>query len=148
MVAALLAAAFLIPQGRSDAVSTPLPTRSTSAPETSDPNPIVGDDPAAATAPLLAARESCIRDMSVLCLDAVVQPDSAAAAADRALIRNIQAGHELPSSWGVEPGEAILDERLGDSAIVSLVDTADDQPASLLLMKSEAGWRIRDYLMK
>ena len=148
MVAALLAAAFLIPQGRSDAVSTPLPTRSTSAPETSDPSPIVGDDPAAAAAPLLAARESCIRDMSVLCLDAVVQPDSAASTADRGLIRAIQAGQGLPSPWGVEPGEAILNERLGDSAIVSLSDTADDQPASLLLMKSEAGWRIRDYLME
>ena len=104
--------------------------------------------PAAAAAPLLAARESCIRDMSVLCLDGVVQPDSAASAADRALIRDIQAGQELPSPWGVESGEANLDERLGDSAIVSLSDTADDQPASLLLMKSAAGWRIRDYLME
>ena len=86
--------------------------------------------------------------MSVLCLDAVVQPDSAAAAADRALIRDIQTGKELPTSWGVESDEVILEERLGDSAIVSLGDTADDQPTSLLLMKVEAGWRIRDYLMK
>ncbi|GGK85996.1 hypothetical protein GCM10007382_02500 [Salinibacterium xinjiangense] len=147
-VAALLAAAFLIPQGRSDAVSTPLQSPSTSAAETPGSSPIVEDDPAAATAPLLAARESCIRDMSVLCLDAVVQPDSAASTADRALIRDIQAGQELPSPWGIEPGDPILDERLGDSAIVSLGDTADDQPASLLLMKSEAGWLIRDYLME
>ena len=148
VVAALLAAAFLIPQARPDVVASALQSQSTSAAATPDPSPIVGDDPAAATASLLTARDRCIRDTSVLCLDAVVQPDSAAAAADRALIRDIQTGKELPTSWGVESDEVILEERLGDSAIVSLGDTADDQPTSLLLMKVEAGWRIRDYLMK
>ena len=39
-----------------------------------------------------------------------------------------------------------LEERLGDSALVSLGDVTDSEPASLIMMKSEAGWRIRDYL--
>jgi hypothetical protein len=30
--------------------------------------------------------------------------------------------------------------------ILDLVDVADSEPASVLLMKGEAGWRIRDYL--
>ncbi len=84
--------------------------------------------------------------MSVLCLDGVVQQDSAAAAADRTLVRDIQDGREVPAPWRVRRDQLAVDERLGDTAIVSLGDAADDKPASLLLMKSEAGWRIRDYL--
>ncbi|MBG6054332.1 hypothetical protein IWX81_000722 [Salinibacterium sp. CAN_S4] len=147
-IALLLVAVVLVPVGEPDAVPSTPKADSTSAADAPDAGPIVGDDPAAAAGSLLAARESCIREMSVLCLDSVVQPDSAASMADQDLIRGIQNGDEAPTAWTVSTGEAVLDERLGDSAIVSLGDTADNEPASLLLMKSEAGWRIRDYLMK
>jgi hypothetical protein len=37
-------------------------------------------------------------------------------------------------------------ERLGDSVLVDL--DPESQPASVLLMKGEAGWRIRDYVAR
>jgi len=45
----------------------------------------------------------------------------------------------LPNPPAVE-----LVQRLGDSALVFL--GPGTEPASLLLVKGEAGWRIRDYL--
>jgi serine/threonine protein kinase len=147
-IALLLLAVMLIPREKPDTLASPPTAGSTSSAGAPDAGPIVADDPAAAAGPLLAARESCIRDLSVLCLDSVVQPDSSASMADQDLIRGIQNGDEIPAPWSVATGEAVLNERLGDSAIVSLSDAADDEPASLLLMKSEAGWRIRDYLME
>jgi eukaryotic-like serine/threonine-protein kinase len=147
VLVALCAAILLIPQEKSDAIQASQGAASSAATE-QPPNsgPIEGDDPAAAAVQLLVAREACIRDMSVLCLDGVVQPDSAASTADRDLIRNIQDGQEVPAPWRVDTDSVVVDERLGDSAMVTLGSGTDSEPASLLLMKSEAGWRIRDYL--
>ena len=104
------------------------------------------DDPLAALELLLVERERCIRDLSVLCLDAVDQAGSAALADDTALVRAIQNGGES-AHVALDASGAELVERLGDSAIVRLTATdPETQPASLLLMKGEAGWRIRGYL--
>jgi hypothetical protein len=106
---------------------------------------VTGDDPVAAAVALLERRDGCIRAASLLCLDGVVQPGSSAEAEDRDTVRAIQNGAEPPAP--AEPDDVVLIERLGDSALVSLGSAnAQTQPASLLLMKSEAGWRIRDYL--
>src|SRR5690606_5655524 len=105
-----------------------------------------GDDPAAAAVALLAERDRCVRELSVLCLDGVGQPGSAALAADQQLVRDLQAGGELPEPWLASLAQVTVIERLGDSALVSLGDVADSEPASLLLMQGEAGWRIRGYL--
>lgn len=114
-------------------------------PATDDPASlaVLGDDPAAASLVLLEARERCIRDLSILCLDDVDQPGSSAFERDEELIRSIQGGAEvaLPAA----PVEASVDELLGGSAIV-VVTHPDGQPASILVMRSEAGWRVRDYL--
>ena len=107
---------------------------------------MAGDNPLAALPELLALRERCIRDLSVLCLDDVDQPGSAALAEDQLLVRSLQQGSELPETLRVSASDLTLEERLGDSALVSLGDVTDSEPASLLMMKSEAGWRIRDYL--
>ncbi|MGV8896013.1 MAG: protein kinase domain-containing protein [Rhodoglobus sp.] len=144
--ALLLLALVFVPQPVTG-VAPAAPQSSASAPASPVvPDALVGDDPAAAALALLEVRESCIRNMSVLCLDGVVQADSAAAGADRTMVRDLQAGNEVPAPWRVSPEQVVVEERLGDSAIISLGDPANDKPASLLLMKSEAGWRIRDYL--
>jgi hypothetical protein len=39
-----------------------------------------------------------------------------------------------------------LVERLGDSALVGLGNGPETTPASTLVMRGEAGWRIRAYL--
>ena len=145
--------------GSSPSAPVPVETLAPSAaPE--EAGPIVGedplaDDPVAAAALLLAAREGCLRDLSLLCLEDVDQSGSAALEADRALVRDAIAGGELPASALALPGsgEPRLVERLGASAIVELpgeegaaAESGETRPASLLLVQGEAGWRIRDYL--
>lgn len=112
------------------------------SPETPQ-SPELPDDPVAAAMLLLAARERCLRDLSLLCLDQVAQPDSAAFADDAALIRAVQNGDEYPEGTVLD-GEPVLVEQLGDAALLDL--PPGSTPASLLLLKTTNGWRIRDYL--
>ena len=114
-------------------------------------DPVLSDDPVAALGALLAERERCLRDLSVLCLDGVLQGGSAAMERDAAIVRSIQGGGETPPEAEIAAGELALVERLGDSALVSLGAAGPDppgqsKPASALVMRGEAGWRIRDYL--
>ena len=114
-------------------------------------DPVLSDDPVAALGALLAERERCLRDLSVLCLDGVLQGGSAAMERDAAIVRSIQGGGETPPEAEIAAGELALVERLGDSALVSLGTAGPDppgqsKPASALVMRGEAGWRIRDYL--
>jgi len=102
------------------------------------------DDPVAALPLLLAERSRCLADLSVLCLDAVTQQDSTAAADDRAAIEALVAGDrsqavQLKEIVGAEP---VLVERLGDSALVAV--DGQSEPASVLMIRTEAGWRIRE----
>jgi hypothetical protein len=126
------------------------PEDGTTEPGTPQPgttlDPAASDDPLVAVTALLERRDQCIRDQSVLCLDGVAQPGSAALASDVALVRSIQAGGELPEDAAIAVGQPRLVERLGDSAIVDLGAGRDSITASTLVMRGEAGWRIRDYL--
>lgn len=103
----------------------------------------MGDDPLAAAVALLERRDACIAELSLLCLEEADQQGSAALADDRAGLEVLRAGEEaeLPA---VAPVDAALVERLGDSALVRL--GPQTAPASLLLVRSEAGWRIRDWV--
>ena len=122
-----------------------------------------GDDPLAAASVLLVGRERCLRSLSLLCLDGVDQPDSGALRDDREAVRAAQQGGELSDPLVPDGRELApeLVERLGDSALVRLTEKASDastpalgsttgpprEPASLLLVKGEAGWRIRDVIV-
>ena len=127
-------------------LSTPSVAPTAPAPDAGEVTAIGLDDPARALVSLVAERERCISQLSVLCLDGVDQPGSGALAVDHALIRQIQSGGELPPSWAIAVSRVTLAERLGDSALIEISDPAETEPASILLMKGEAGWRIRDYL--
>jgi len=121
--------------------ATPVPTDQSAA--------VTGDDPLAAVSELLALRRACYAQISVLCLDQVDQVGSTAMQKDAARIREIQDGGEL-DRIDLTTGRLRLVERLGDSALVDLGVTVNDaltsEPASLLVMRGKAGWRIRDYL--
>ncbi|MCU1583505.1 MAG: hypothetical protein JWM49_61 [Microbacteriaceae bacterium] len=115
-----------------------------------DDSGAAGDDPAAAAVSLIAARRACLEQRSAPCLDRVDQKDSAVMDADLHLLRTLSARADIPtdaSLAGMVPG---LVQRLGDTAIVqfgsgdSVARPAETNPASLLLIRSEAGWRIRD----
>ena len=138
---ALVLALVVIPDG-SDGEAVPQPQVSASAALS---GAVGGDDPVAALHELLGTRSECIRDLSVLCLENAVQSGSAAMDDDVALIRAIEDG----STTGVVAGEMgaiTLRERNGDAALVSYETAPNSEPASVLLVKGEAGWRIRDYL--
>ncbi len=59
------------------------------------------EDPADALVRLLETRERCLRDRSVLCLEGVAQPGSAALADDQELVLALQAGAETPEPFRV-----------------------------------------------
>ncbi|ANP72654.1 hypothetical protein [Cryobacterium arcticum] len=117
---------------------------------------LLADDPAAATLTLLALRDRCLADASVLCLDSVDQAGSVASAADVYTVR--QGLPEPPTGWGsprgsTAPFTASVQERTGNSALVLLTPVSDPagsevvetrQPASALVIKGEAGWRLRE----
>ncbi len=103
---------------------------------------IAGDDPVAALRELVARRDRCFRELSVLCLDGVDEIGSSALDEDRAAVRAILEGGAEPPRLSLS--SAALVERLGDSALIEL--GSGSGPASVLLLKGDAGWRIRDYL--
>jgi len=156
-LAALVGALVLVPQGSSDATPDAVASDSPTAPAIAEqipaegaPDEILGDDPAVALAALLESRELCIHSASVLCLDAVDQIGSQALAEDQARIRALHegadAGGDIPDETvPPQPWEFEIGEQLGGAALVT-VSGADSEPASILMIRSEAGWRIRDYL--
>jgi len=143
-----IVAAFVVvpgPVAGVDAVAEPTvapPPAGEVAEAGADDPAIIGDDPLLALEALLDRRERCFRELSLLCLDGVDQAGSAALDDDRAAVHDLIGGAQPPAL--VRADGAVLVERLGDSALVDLAPDSD--PASVLLMKGEAGWRIRDYL--
>ena len=111
----------------------------------SDDFAVTGDDPAVAVPVLLRIRTRCLAEVSVVCLDGVHQPQSAAMAADSYALRMMQQGGGSLEPEGLAAWTAVLVEHRGDVALVSLQPPhAERQPASVLVVKGEAGWRIRD----
>jgi hypothetical protein len=134
-------------QGESDAGAE---SRPAAAPDPATaPTVLTGDDPAAAVLELLRLRQACLAQASVLCLDAVDQPGSVAMATDSYLIRQlpVQPGGPQPAE-PESPVTAEVREHTGNSALVVLGDASsagvNAQPASALVIKGEAGWRLRE----
>jgi hypothetical protein len=100
------------------------------------------DDPVAAAAALLEIRATCLAAADVECLRAVEQPGSSIEARDRAAI---------DSGLAIGESDADLDAitlvaDLGDAVVLSVPSVGGErEPASLLLMRSEAGWRLREW---
>lgn len=133
----LFIAMVAVPSGGSAEPLTP-----TAAPTSALEGAVYEDDPVAAFVDLARARDDCIRDLSILCLEVALQSGSAAMADDVALVREIELG-ESEGAF-IEPADITLAERMGDAALLDYV--SDSQPASVLMIKTEAGWRIRSYV--
>lgn len=124
----------------------------TSESVSSEPAGLHDQDPLVAARALLALRDSCIRELSVLCLDRVNQPDSAAMDADRHHIRHRQHGVAVTDGPDWTRAELVLIDELGDGALLDLVLDGDVDAgmdpvtASLLLVRTEIGWLIRDLV--
>ena len=135
------------------AIATASPAAAASPiPEPAAVPAIEGEDPLAAARALLAARTRCFAAKSLTCFDSVDQAGSAVIEADRELFRRVKKGVPLPAEATLEGFTPRLVQQLGDSAIIQLVDAAGSavtqkNPAPLLLVRSEAGWRIRDLAL-
>jgi hypothetical protein len=107
------------------------------------------DDPVAAARALLSIRSKCFSAKSTTCFDSVDQVGSAMIEADRDLFRRLDSGAPLPIEATLDGFTPQLIQQWGDSAILQLV-AADGSaasmtnPAPLLLVRDETGWRIRD----
>jgi len=114
----------------------------------SDKSAILADDPVLAAEALLRAREQCILKRSVLCLDRVDQANSSALEDDGYLIRSLQGGRAADASSTFSGAEAVLSERLGDSALLTVQggEPPVAEGTALLIVKGQSGWRIRDFL--
>jgi len=148
-ISSLVAALLLMPPSTGQAAPSPTSASAPSShdtPEDRSTSAVAGDDPAAALAALLTERTRCIRDLSILCLEAVAQSGSAALDDDAALIRSIEKGETAGVIAIVDTASITLVERHGDAALLSFTAGEKSEPASALLVKGEAGWRIRDYL--
>ena len=103
-----------------------------------------GHDPGAALVALLTARARCFDELSQTCLDAVDQPDSSALADDAALLGGaVRTSARVPPATA-KAGQVTVLDRQGDSAVVRF--GLKRQPAAVLMIRNEAGWRIRSYL--
>ncbi len=133
------------------------PTGLSGAPEpTAAPAPlsgnaadIAGEDPLAAARALLAERALCFTKRAATCFAGVDQAGSAVLEADRELVRRLKAGAALPVEATLDGFTPHLVQQLGDSAIIQLIAedgsvVAQLNPAPLLVVRSGAGWRIRD----
>lgn len=89
----------------------------------------VTDDPVEGAAMLLAEREACLDAADAACLVGLHEPDSPQLTSAR--------------PWRMpEDGRLELVQRLGDAWLLRVV--SDDEPASVLVMSTEAGWTLRD----
>jgi hypothetical protein len=150
----LVAVIALIPETSSakDAVVPPSGTQTaaTQTAATQSPtagalvaDPTMGDDPVAALGSLLTARDACVARLSALCFEHVDQAGSAALDEDVAYVREVAAGAEA-SREPADPAGAVLVETLGDTALVDL-PAQEKHEASVLMIRTEAGWRFRDW---
>jgi hypothetical protein len=108
-----------------------------------------GDEPVRAVQVLLRQRAGCLVTASIACLDGVDQAGSVALATDAESVRASQQSGSgpFPSINATGPAPALL-ERSGDVALVAVVELGglppgNSKPASVLVVKGEAGWRIR-----
>jgi len=114
------------------------------SPGRSDAEEIVrGDDVVAAATLLLEARRECVREPSTSCLAAVDQAGSPAERDDSRVLDDPSVAAELVLPVRVESEV----QRLGESVVLSC-RTADDEPASVLVVRTEAGWRLREVVRR
>ncbi len=86
----------------------------------------------AAESPVVAASSPC---------DRVAHAGSTALA----LLRSPDPRHDVLAQWVRGGGETVVVERMGGAVLVDLVASPEQTTAaSLLLVRSEAGWRVRD----
>jgi hypothetical protein len=123
----------------------------------SDADAAESPDPDVAAPALLRLRAACLHHSDAICVSDVDEAGSAVDDADRSTIAS--GGSEAPDGVALHVGDALGPaRRLGDTALIELrhgseppaartdVSAPERRPASLLIVRGEAGWRIRDLM--
>jgi hypothetical protein len=136
------------PGGSGPGTSAPAPARgpestAAAAASSADEAMVRGEDAAAATTVLLRARADCVREPSASCLAAVDQVGSPVAGTDARVLDDPASTDDVVLPVLVESEV----QRLGDSVLLAC-RTADDEPASVLVVRTEAGWRLREVVRR
>ena len=88
---------------------------------------------------------ACAPSADATCTDAVAQPGSSASAALAAPDAGDSVTTATLAAWSVGDRGVVVIDRQGSAAVVELL-VAETPTASLLVMRSEAGWRVRSVL--
>jgi len=101
-------------------------------------------DPVAAAAALLERRAECFQALDLACLDEVVQPGSVAESEDRAALTAAREGGTPPDVEFDVAAITVTTEMGGAVLVTAPRRSAEREPASLLVVRGEAGWRLRE----
>lgn len=105
---------------------------------------VAGDDAASAARSLLELRAACFATLDLECLDTVVQPGSAIESTDRAKMLAARDG-DAPLDDGFDLATVRVTAEMGDAVLIGVMRaTPEREPASLLVVRGEAGWRLRE----
>lgn len=103
-----------------------------------------GDDPIGAARWLLERRAECFATLDLACLDEVLQRGSAIETEDRAALLAARNG-AAASVVAFDASEAVVTVGMGDAVLIAISRAGPErEPASLLVVRGEAGWRLRE----
>ena len=100
------------------------------------------EDAASAARRLLDRRAECFEALDLGCLDAVAQPGSPIESADRLALSEAREGAAAPVTR-FDPATIEVTAEMGAAVIVRAA-APGREPASLLMVRGEAGWRLRE----
>ncbi len=100
------------------------------------------EDAASAARRLLDRRAECFETLDLGCLDAVAQPGSPIESADRRALTEARDGTEAPVTR-FDPATVEVTAEMGAAVLVRAA-APGREPASLLMVRGEAGWRLRE----
>ncbi len=121
------------------------PTAATGSPATSpadDATSLTGGADAAYPV-LLRLRAACLRALDAECIAGVDEADSPALDGDRDAVAQPRLLSALPVD--LAPGAVV--NRLGGAVLFAARDEGHDRPASVLVARTEAGWRLRSIVV-
>jgi hypothetical protein len=110
---------------------------------TDDAGASVDDDLEAAARDLLDRRAACFAVLDLDCLGTVVQPGSPIEASDRAALAAGRDGEAVPET-AFDPATVEVVAEMGGAVLVRARVAPEREPASLLMVRGEAGWRLRE----
>lgn len=94
---------------------------------------------------LLALRAQCFEELDEMCLRSVAQEGSPVADTDRDELGRVKNG--APLTVDLDPSQITVAGTMGEVVLLEVArvgsTSSDSEPASLLMMWNEAGWRLR-----